>query len=497
MQREEGGCYDRFRGRLMFPIRSTNGEVVGFGGRAIGDAQPKYLNTPQTLLFDKSRILYGMDRARDAIRSNDAVVIVEGYVDVLTAHQYGFHNIVAPLGTALTAGHVGLLKKLTHTVYLALDADAAGQRATLRGIHTLQHAPGQGDQDVQPVGTAQGLVRWESDISLYIIKMPAGKDPDEVIKANPQQWNDLVAAAMPVVDFYLDAYTADLDLSRPNHQRQALDRLLPIIAQLDGTQQRVYVARLEHLVGIKAELLLDLVRSNEVSGAGRPEHQEHRREPEPVVQGVEPGAREQRVHPRYPADPHLVALDYRVPPRPSHEDWLLALVLRYPSTLAAIEQVITRDLASFPQMQELFGFQGARLLEKTENRLIWQAWTAAGSPPLPEMPLNLSDPLIAWIQGIDSVLRSQVDYLAGLKLPRPTEYLYRQEAEQCARTVRFQQVQSWIRRLSQQAHVGEDPDKQKRMQNLLAELGRYRTFLATPPVNRNYADVRSTLEREL
>jgi DNA primase len=112
IRRESGGYYDRFRGRLMFPIRDAKGQVIAFGGRALGDAQPKYMNSPQTLLFDKSRVLYGLDLARDTIRASDSTVIVEGYVDVIIAHQYGFHNVVAPLGTALTGEHVGVIKKL-------------------------------------------------------------------------------------------------------------------------------------------------------------------------------------------------------------------------------------------------------------------------------------------------------------------------------------------------------------------------------------------------
>jgi DNA primase len=106
IQRDDGSHYDRFRGRVMFPIRNPKGQIIAFGGRAMGDAQPKYLNSPQTLLFDKSSVLYGMDLARDAIRQLDNVVIVEGYIDVIALHQHGFQNVVAPLGTALTAEHV-------------------------------------------------------------------------------------------------------------------------------------------------------------------------------------------------------------------------------------------------------------------------------------------------------------------------------------------------------------------------------------------------------
>ncbi|HWR71133.1 MAG TPA: DNA primase, partial [Dehalococcoidia bacterium] len=126
---KEAGSYDRFRNRLMFPIRDAGGRVVGFGARALDDSLPKYLNSPQTLIFDKSSSLYGIDFARPAIRKENLVVIVEGYMDVIVAHQHGFTNVVASLGTALTEKHVGIVKKLTNRLVLALDADAAGEMA--------------------------------------------------------------------------------------------------------------------------------------------------------------------------------------------------------------------------------------------------------------------------------------------------------------------------------------------------------------------------------
>ena len=214
IRRESGGYYDRFRGRLMFPIRDAKGQVIAFGGRALGDAQPKYMNSPQTLLFDKSRVLYGLDLARDTIRSSDSTVIVEGYVDVIIAHQYGFHNVVAPLGTALTSAHVGVIKKLAaKRVYLALDADAAGVRAMIKGLQTLQENL---DGHDVPVPTPQGYIRWERelDAEVRIIALPDGKDPDEVIQANPEQWRTLVAGARPAMDFYIGALTSDQQRER-------------------------------------------------------------------------------------------------------------------------------------------------------------------------------------------------------------------------------------------------------------------------------------------
>src|SRR5215217_9565169 len=239
IRRESGGYYDRFRGRLMFPIRDAKGQVIAFGGRALGDGQPKYMNSPQTPLFDKSRVLYGLDLARDAIRSSDTTVIVEGYVDVIIAHQYGFRNVVAPLGTALTSAHVGVVKKLARTVYLALDADAAGVKATLKGLQTLQENL---DGHEVPVPTPQGYIRWERELDavIKIIAMPDGKDPDEVIQSNPDEWRALVAGAKPAIDFYIEALIKDLDLRSAKGKSDAVSRLAPILVDLRVTNSVEY-----------------------------------------------------------------------------------------------------------------------------------------------------------------------------------------------------------------------------------------------------------------
>lgn len=479
---EQRSHYDRFRGRVIFPIRNARGEVVGFGGRALGDAQPKYLNTPETLLFKKGELLYGLDLARDAIRSEDRTVVVEGYVDVITAHQHGFRNVVAPLGTALTKSHVAMLKKLSHNVYLALDADAAGQKATLRGLNVLQESEEE-TGETHPVTTAQGLVRWQSDVNLRIIKMPEGQDPDEVIKADPERWRTLLAAATPVMDFYIEAYTAGLDLSLPQEQRSALDRLLPLLAQLDGTQQRVYLARLEQIIGIKAELILDLLRGSRSEQRGR------NRET-----SLRPGAgrgsdgRPQPV-PDAPSAP--------VTPRPSsaitREDHLLALVLRFPSTCAAVEELIAEGLKPFAQTQAMLGWELASLLERIENRLIWQAWLTT---PIDSRPPTATT-LAHWAQGLEETLREQAARLIALELPRPQEYRYRQEAEKCALQVRRMQAKRWIRRLTQQMQDIEDQDELAQLLALASEFQHYETALSTPKLTSLYdKDLRKIMRRD-
>jgi len=487
IHREQGGYHDRFRGRLIFPIRNVRGEVVGFGGRALGDAHPKYLNTPQTLLFDKSQVLYGLDLAREGIRNADATVIVEGYVDVLTAHQHGFRNVVAPLGTSLTAGHVALLKRLSRNVYLALDADAAGQRATLRGLNALQNVAD--DDATHQVVTAQGLVRWESDITLRIINMPPGQDPDEVIKADPERWRTLIAEAVPVVDFYIDAYTADLDLQQAQDQRTALDRLLPLLAQLDSTQQRVYIARLEQVIGIRAELILDLLRGND-----------GRRTAKAGKDSRRASDRNQRSHPGQPVatDSPAAQRAARRVPTLTREDHLLSLILRYPSAHVVVEELLTQSLVAFPQVRELLGDTIERLLERTENRLIWQALKAhSAEHPAQNLHEVHGDFLLEKVDEavLPEELREHAARLVAIALPQPQEYRYRQEAERSVWHLRVEQVRRWQRRLSQQANDQEDPEECMRLLGLISELQRYQGTINTPRRSSTFPDLRDTTER--
>jgi DNA primase len=248
IEREGGGHYDRFRGRLIFPIRDMRGQVIGFGGRVLDDGLPKYLNSPQTPLFDKGSVLYGIDLAKGAIRRENVAVIVEGYMDVLMAHQHGIANVVASMGTALTEAQLRLLKRLTKKFTLALDADAAGDQATLRGLAVARETL---DRQIVPVPTPRGLISYEGrlDAEIRIITLPEGKDPDEVIRENPDRWNELVQGALPVVDYYFEALTSDLDLTSAKGKSEAVRRLLPIIREItDSTEQTHYVQKLSRLV---------------------------------------------------------------------------------------------------------------------------------------------------------------------------------------------------------------------------------------------------------
>jgi len=261
IERDGGGYYDRFRNRIIFPIHDGRGNITGFGARALGDDKPKYLNSPQSILFDKSATLYGIEHARDSIRQSGQAVIVEGYMDVLIPHQMGITNVVASLGTALTPRQMEQLKRLCKSLVLALDADAAGDDATLRGLEVARDVL---DREAVPVPTWRGLIRFEHilETDIRVLALPRGKDPDEVVLENPDEWKRLVGEALPVVDFYFNAVTARLDLHNPRDKAAAVDRLLPIVGEIVNDVVRShYLQRLATLVQVDERTLANRLRS--------------------------------------------------------------------------------------------------------------------------------------------------------------------------------------------------------------------------------------------
>ncbi|MDX1614960.1 MAG: DNA primase [Candidatus Promineifilaceae bacterium] len=244
---ERQTSYDRFRQRLMIPIRDVSGRIVGFGARTLDpDGVPKYLNSPQTALFDKSRLLFGLDLAKREIREQRQVVIVEGYMDVMQAWQAGFHNVVAQMGTSLTEAQLRLAKRYSKRFVLALDADAAGANATLRSLEVARDVL---DRSDEVHFDARGLVRHEGRLQaeIYVVNLPEGKDPDDIIRANPQRWQALVDEAKPVVSYVIDAVMDDLDRDDPKAKTAAAQQILPLIndvaAPLEREHYRQVLAR--------------------------------------------------------------------------------------------------------------------------------------------------------------------------------------------------------------------------------------------------------------
>lgn len=255
MERENGGYRDRFRNRLLFPIRTREGRTVGFGGRALGDVQPKYLNSAQSAIFDKSALLFGLDLAEDAARRSDQVVIVEGYMDAIAAHQFGYPNVVACMGTAVTEAQIGLVKRLSRNIVLALDADAAGQGATVRSLEML---PGALDQELSPIGVdsrpgAATMILWQRRFKtqISIVRLPQGKDPDELIRRDPEAWPGVVASALPFLDFYIEAALEGIAASDATAKSAAVRRLVPL---LEAAGDQVVQAHYAALVARKLQL---------------------------------------------------------------------------------------------------------------------------------------------------------------------------------------------------------------------------------------------------
>jgi DNA primase len=235
---ERGTRYDRFRNRLMIPIRDVDGRVVGFGARTLEkDGLPKYLNSPQTQLFDKGRLLFGLDMAKRAIREAREVVIVEGYMDVMQGWQADHQNMVAQMGTALTGDQLRLLKRYTKRFVLALDADAAGAKATMR---SLQVARDTLDREYETRFDARGLVQHEGRLQadIHIVTLPQGHDPDKILRTDPEQWPKLLAQSKPVVSYVIGMATAGLDLDDAKAKSAVAQQVLPLINDVGDPVER-------------------------------------------------------------------------------------------------------------------------------------------------------------------------------------------------------------------------------------------------------------------
>ncbi|GAC1431495.1 MAG: DNA primase [Ktedonobacteraceae bacterium] len=266
------GIYDYFRNRLIFPIRDMRGRVIGFGGRALGDGKPKYLNSPQTPLFEKNTVLYAIDMARDAIKQAAQVVIVEGYVDAIIAHQYGTKQTVACIGSAITEKHIQQIKKLTKQVTLALDPDAAGSTATEHGIQealkgfdkTVVAVPLAGNAIPQRHGkngpASRGMIMLEEqvDAEINVLQLPPGEDPDEVIRRDFSLWLYAVSHPLPLIDYYFVVKTEDINLREPHGKTEAAKRLLPVIGMMsDRIKRDAYMRKLATMISIDERILYE------------------------------------------------------------------------------------------------------------------------------------------------------------------------------------------------------------------------------------------------
>jgi len=268
------GAYDRFRERIIFPIRDASGGAIGLGGRVLPapdaapdvDRGPKYLNSPATPLFDKSRTLYLVDRAKTAMRKSGQAVIVEGYTDALMAHQAGFTDVVASLGTALTPGQVALVTRYAEKVALAYDVDPAGQKAGTFGITELSNLISELAQGSAGSGAdGKGLRLTE----VGVVRLPAGKDPDEVIRETPDLWREAVRTPQPILAYLIDTQAERFDARTPEGKKRLVDAVMPTLRRVsDPILRDSYLQVLARRSGVEERVLLEALHAGDRPGRG-------------------------------------------------------------------------------------------------------------------------------------------------------------------------------------------------------------------------------------
>jgi len=365
IETEAGGTHDRFRNRLMFPICDIRGHITGFGARVLDDLLPKYLNSPQTPIFDKSSSLYGINLATAAIRQQNMVVIVEGYMDVITAHQNGFNNVIASMGTSVTEKQVSAVKRLTKNVALALDADAAGEEAMLRAV-----------------GYENTL-----DAEVKVIILPSGKDPDDVIKEDAKIWQNLLEEALPIVDYTFNMVTSKLDLTTAKDKSLAVDKLLPIIAEIkDTVRQAHYLQKLARLVNVTERKL------------------------EAALKGKRPGPSRRRAE-----EPKQEAITQALRPVFSSpiEEYCLALLLQHPELKGCCQHPSPEYFQNSENREIFVAWQQASDLSSLKDELDTAIWEHLDDLITRSLPPNQIEQKYA-----NCVLRLREGFLRSLETKR-------------------------------------------------------------------------------
>ena len=358
---------DMFLGRLIFPIHDDRGNLAGFGGRSLDGSDPKYLNTPRTEVFDKGRILYAFHMAKALIKEQGDGVVVEGYMDAIAAHQFGFNNVVASMGTALTEHQVALLRGAGRRFVLALDPDAAGQEATFRSLESSWRV-----FERRAVGNRRNVPLYERTAapSLKIALLPQGRDPDRVIRDDPQEWGKFVADAVPLLDYLFRSAPDRWALDTSEGKARVAEQLYPLIAAIDNPfEQERYYRQLADTLGVQPATL--------EASLGRPQRASSLR------RGAEP-------------TPKASATAFEVERRDPLEEHLLALLLRW------------------PDLREQVGGLDPHSLGRWENREIFTVWI--GCSIIEEL-----------LESLEEDLRQRVHHLLSLTIP-PMDLRQREQA---------------------------------------------------------------------
>ena len=253
VKRENNQVRDFFYGRLMIPIKNASGRVIGFGGRVLDDSNPKYINTPATPIFDKKSVLFGLSIASKGIRDDNFVVVVEGYLDVITAHQFGFKNVVASMGTALTDNQVGHLKSRTNNFVLAMDSDSAGREAVLRSLRNTYRV-------------FERQLGQKAEVNLSVVLMPSGKDPDSQIRTNLSEWKKSIANPVPFVQFVVDSIVDKYDINSSSGKGQIVGEIAPLITNMvNPFEQDHYIDVLASKLDVKRGIVESALAKSKTS----------------------------------------------------------------------------------------------------------------------------------------------------------------------------------------------------------------------------------------
>ena len=372
---EDGSLRDFFWGRLMFPISDRRGRVIGFGGRSLDGSEPKYINTAATPTFDKRNTLYALHLAATPARDSDSAIVVEGYMDVIAAHEHGYSNVVASMGTALTEQQVARLKSLTSNFILALDPDVAGQEATLRSLEASWRAV-EGKQIGQGRGRVGPLYQREQP-NLKIALLPEGSDPDTLIREQPEKWDELVEHALPYVDYMIRALPEKFDLDTTDGKAQAAEAMRPLVTMArNAFEQEETVGKLARVLGVGVEMLKATMKTSKPASTRQPRRAAAPRE----------------------------ALSSAVAGRDEHflEDYLVSLVIDRPEL---------KEAASGIELEQF---------HRTEDREVFTSWMACTT--MDELRARLDD-----------ALHDHLDYLIAIELAPIDRSNSRTALDQCLR----------------------------------------------------------------
>lgn len=319
---EKSSFYDRFRGRIIFPIFDLNSQVIGFGGRVFKEKDKtevaKYVNTPNTLLYDKSRILYGLDKAKVEIRKKDSCVLVEGYTDVIMAHQAGTQNVVATSGTALTPYQLKITKRYSENLILGFDMDVAGDSATKRGIDLAQNM----------------------GFNLKVMRLPEGKDAADIILKKPREWQVALESPKSILEFYFQSAFSRRDPETPEGKKEISKILLPALKRIPNEIERSYwIQKLAGELKVKEEKVEEELKKVKILDevlSHLPSHPVSQGSVEEEIYGIEP---EERIN---------------LPPKPRKElleERLLMMLLKSPQHLNLVEE--NKNLLISPKGREI------------------------------------------------------------------------------------------------------------------------------------------------